>query len=231
MQFKTKWLLILSILVFPSVVYLFFLQGEANFDKPLEYIGPKTDSNYHTIPDFSFLNQFGDTISSDDYMGNVYVANFIFTTCPTICPVMTFHMTRIQQKLKKYPNFKLITHTINPEYDTPKVLFDYTKKMKIDSSLNNWNFVTGPTKDIYKMAKSYFVNATKDEKSPGGFLHSEYFVLVDKDGHVRSRKDDKGNVMGVYDGTSEYEVGLLIDDIKFLMYDHWYTAKKRNDEK
>lgn len=231
MQLKTKWFLILSILVFPSAVYLIFLQGEANFDKPLEFVGPKTDTTFHSIPDFKFLNQYGDTISSADYSGNVYVANFVFTTCPTICPVMTYQMSRIQQKMKNYPHFKLLSHTVNPEYDTPQVLLEYAHKMKVDTSLNNWNFATGSKESIYAMAPAYFVNAFEDQEAPGGFLHSEYFVLIDKDGHVRSRKDDKGNVMGVYDGTSEYEVGLLIDDIKFLMYDHWYSAKKRANEK
>lgn len=231
MQLKTKWLLIISILVFPSAVYLIFLQGEANFDKPLEFIGLKTDSTLHKIPEFTFINQYNDTISSVDYNGNVYVANFIFTTCPNICPQMTYQMTRIQQKMKNYPRFKLLSHTVNPEYDTPKVLREYANTMQVDTSLNNWNFVTGTKESIYAMAPAYFVNAFEDKDAPGGFLHSEYLVLIDKDGHVRSRKDDNGNVMGVYDGTSTYEVGLLIDDIKFLMYDHWYSAKKSANEK
>ena len=144
---------------------------------------------------------------------------------------MTYQMTRIQQKMKNYPRFKLLSHTVNPEYDTPKVLREYANTMQVDTSLNNWNFVTGTKESIYAMAPAYFVNAFEDKDAPGGFLHSEYLVLIDKDGHVRSRKDDNGNVMGVYDGTSTYEVGLLIDDIKFLMYDHWYSAKKRSNEK
>ena len=125
--------LILSILVF-LLVYLIFLQEKLILINH-EFPGPKSDTTFHSIPDFAFLNQYGDTISSDDYNGNVYVANFVFTTCPTICPVMTYQMSRIQQKMKNYPNFKLLSHTVNPEYDSPQVLLEYANEMQVDTSL------------------------------------------------------------------------------------------------
>ena len=98
-----KQVLIWSILILPSAIYIFLTTGKHNFVH-LPIVGPQTDSTYHTIPDFAFPNQFGDTITSKDYKGSIYVANFVFTTCPTICPVMTFQMRRVQQKFEEYPS-------------------------------------------------------------------------------------------------------------------------------
>lgn len=223
---KYKGLLAIIILILPTAIYVFLTYGKHNFAH-LPYVGPQTDSTYHSIPDFAFVNQFNDTISQSDYEGNIYLANFVFTTCPTICPVMTYNMRRVQQKMAQYPNFKILSHTVFPEYDTPEVLLEYANKMEAD--LSNWNFVTGNREDIYSIANSYFVNVMEDSTAQGGFLHSEYFVLVDKEGRIRARDDDNGNNIGVYDGTDDYEVGLLIDDIKVLMAEY-NLAKKDKDE-
>ena len=223
---KYKGLLAIIILILPTAIYVFLTYGKHNFAH-LPYVGPQTDSTYHSIPDFAFVNQFNDTISQSDYEGNIYLANFVFTTCPTICPVMTYNMRRVQQKMAQYPNFKILSHTVFPEYDTPEVLLEYANKMEAD--LSNWNFVTGNREDIYSIANSYFVNVMEDSTAQGGFLHSEYFVLVDKEGRIRARDDDNGNNIGVYDGTADYEVGLLIDDIKVLMAEY-NLAKKDKDE-
>ena len=223
---KYKGLLAIIILILPTAIYVFLTYGKHNFAH-LPYVGPQNDSTYHSIPDFAFVNQFNDTISQSDYEGNIYLANFVFTTCPTICPVMTYNMRRVQQKMAQYPNFKILSHTVFPEYDTPEVLLEYANKMEAD--LSNWNFVTGNREDIYSIANSYFVNVMEDSTAQGGFLHSEYFVLVDKEGRIRARDDDNGNNIGVYDGTDDYEVGLLIDDIKVLMAEY-NLAKKDKDE-
>ena len=223
---KYKGLLAALILVVPSAVYIFLSYGNHNFVH-LPYVMNQEDSTYYTIPNFEFINQSGDTVSRSDYEGNIYLANFVFTTCPTICPVMTYNMRRIQQKMAMYPGFKIISHSVFPEYDTPEVLMQYAKTMEAD--LSNWNFVTGKRQDIYNIAKYYFVSAMQDSTAEGGFLHSEYFVLVDKEGRIRAREDDNGNNVGVYDGTSDYEVGLLIDDIEVLMAEY-NLAKKVKDE-
>lgn len=225
---KYKGILAVLILILPSSIYIFLTYGNHNFAH-LPYVGPQTDSTYHSIPDFSFLNQNGDTISQSDYDGSIYLANFIFTTCPTICPVMTFNMRRIQQKMAQYPNFKILSHSVFPENDTPEVLLDYAIRMEVD--LSNWNFVTGNRQAIYAMAPYYFVNVMEDSGAEGGFLHSEYFVLIDKEGRVRAREDDNGNNIGVYNGTSDYEVGLLIDDIKVLMAEYKLAKKDKNESK
>jgi protein SCO1/2 len=225
---KYKGLLAILILILPTAIYVFLTYGKHNFTH-LPYVGPQTDSTYHSISDFAFVNQFSDTISQSDYEGNIYLANFVFTTCPTICPVMTYNMRRVQQKLAQYPNFKILSHTVFPKYDTPEVLLEYANMMEAD--LSNWNFVTGKREDIYSIANSYFVNVMEDSTAQGGFLHSEYFVLVDKEGRIRARDDDNGNNMGVYDGTDDYEVGLLIDDIKVLMAEYNLAKKDKNESK
>ena len=225
---KYKGLLAILILILPTVIYIFLTYGKHNFTH-LPYVGPQTDSTYHSIPDFAFVNQFNDTISQSDYEGNIYLANFVFTTCPTICPVMTYNMRRVQQKMAQYPNFMILSHSVFPEYDTPEVLLEYANKM--EANLSNWNFVTGNREDIYSIANSYFVNVMEDSTAQGGFLHSEYFVLVDKEGRIRARNDDNGNNIGVYDGTDDYEVGLLIDDIKVLMAEYNLAKKDKNESK
>ena len=178
---KYKGLLAILILILPTAIYVFLTYGKHNFTH-LPYVGPQSDSTYHCIPDFAFVNQFNDTISQSDYEGNIYLANFVFTTCPTICPVMTYNMRRVQQKMEQYPNFMILSHTVFPEYDTPEVLLEYANKMEAD--LSNWNFVTGNREDIYSIANSYFVNVMEDSSAQGGFLHSEYFVLVDKSASI-----------------------------------------------
>lgn len=226
MNKSIKRVVLLAVLILPSAIYIALTTGKHNFVH-LPIVGPQEEGSYHTIPDFAFINQNGDTITQEDYKGHVYVANFVFTTCPTICPVMTHQMKRVQERFEQYDDFMILSHTVNPDYDRPEVLMAYAQDMEAD--LSNWHFVTGTKKDIYAMAPYYFVNAMEDSVAPGGFLHSEYFVLVDKEGRIRAREDDQGNNMGVYDGTNEYEVGLLIDDIKVLMAEY-RLAKKKKDE-
>ena len=181
----------------------------------------------HQIPEFTFVNQHNDTINKSDYSGNIYVANFFFTTCPTICPIMTNKMKYVQDKLSVYPNIKFLSHSVNPGYDTPEVLSEYASRMQVD--LSNWNFVTGEKQQIYSIASSYFVNVTEDELAPGGFLHSEYFVLVDKEGNVRSGIDINGNPYGAYDGTNDAEMKTLVKDIRVLMAE--YKQKENRNAK
>ena len=222
-----KKIYLLLILVLPSAIYIILTTGKHNFIH-LPIVGPNSDSTFHKIPDFLFLNQFGDTISSSEYRGSIYVANFFFTTCPTICPPMTYQMLRIQQKIANDSTFKILSHSINPEFDTPEILLEYGEGYGAD--FKNWNFVTGNKESIHSIAKSYFINVMEDSLAPGGFLHSEYFVLIDKEGRIRSRKDDDGNILGVYNGTSPYEVGLLIDDIKVLMAEYSLSKKDKNEK-
>jgi len=191
-----------------------------NEETPLAFIGPQEIVGdkiiYHSIPEFKLSNQEKDSISNANLDGKVYIADFFFTTCPSICPIMTNNMVKIQRAFKGNENFALVSHTVNPENDNEEVLKDYAAEMHADTK--NWHFLTGEKEEIYQTAFSgYFANADEDELAPGGFLHSQYFILVDKQGRVRSGYDRQGNVKGVYDGTNDQDVLQLIGDIKTLL--------------
>ena len=189
-------------------------------NKSLAFIGPQEivngDTIFHTVPKFTLINQNSDSISNRDLEGKIYVADFFFTTCPSICPIMTNNLVKVQRAFKGNSEFALVSHTVNPEFDREEILREYAAKMHADTT--NWHFLTGSKDAIYNTAfNGYFANAGEDELAPGGFLHSEYFILVDKKGRVRSGYDKQGNVKGVYEGTNDQDVLQLINDIKELL--------------
>ena len=209
------------------MVYFYVTRGYNTFIK-LEVVG----GGDHTIPDFRFVNQNEAPIVNDSLKGNIYIANFFFTSCPTICPIMTKNMAYVQARLNVYPNVKFLSHTVDPANDTPARMISYIKYMKsknVNIDLSNWDFVTGNKEDIYDIAKAYFVNVSIDSLAPGGFLHSEYFILIDKEGRVRSGFDQHNNVVGVYDGTNEAQMKDLINDVKVLMAE--YKRPIKDNEK
>lgn len=213
-----KITLLFLLLVLPAIMYFYLTRGYNNFIK-LEVIG-EVD---YSIDDFSFINQDNDTITKDSLLGSIYVANFFFTSCPSICPTMTRNMSYLQDKLSVYPNIRFLSHTVDPDNDTPEKLINYVDLMQqknISIDLSNWDFVTGDKDKLYQSAANYFVNASVDSLAPGGFLHSEYFVLIDKQGRVRSGIDINGNIVGAYDGTNEVQMKDLINDINVLMAEY-----------
>jgi len=222
-----KITLLFLLLVLPAIMYFYLTRGYNNFIK-LEIIG---EADY-SIDDFSFINQDNDTITKDSLLGSIYVANFFFTSCPTICPTMTRNMSYLQDKLSVYPNIRFLSHTVDPDNDTPEKLVKYVDLMQqknISIDLSNWDFVTGDKDKLYQSAANYFVNASVDSLAPGGFLHSEYFVLIDKQGRVRSGIDINGNVVGAYDGTNEVQMKDLINDINVLMAEYKRPLKDAKD--
>ena len=177
--------------------------------QPLPIIGKKQINNQgeeidHTVSQFEFINQNNEKVTQEKFKNKVYIADFFFTSCKTICPKMTDQLTRVQKELRGEDYF-ILSHTVNPTYDTSSVLLDYSKRMNAD--LYNWDFVTGDAQKIYKQAASYQVIALKDTTVPIPFVHSEYLVLVDK----------KSRVRGLYDGTNIQEVNQLIKDTKWLI--------------
>lgn len=165
-----------------------------------------TDTIYHSVPDFKFANQNGDTVTAKDFAGKIYVTDFFFTTCPTICPIMKKKMLEVYKKYEGNPNFGILSHTIDPRHDSVAVLRQYAKDLGIKGT--QWQFVTGNRQQIYDMGqKHYLVTAQEDATSPGGFNHSAACILVDKQKHLR----------GMYDGTSDKEVAKLIEDIQILL--------------
>jgi protein SCO1/2 len=164
-----------------------------------------TDTIYHTVGDFKFLNQFKDTISETTVNNKIYVADFFFATCQSICPQMSTQLKRVQDEFKNDPDFLILSHSVNPKHDTSEVLEAYAAHY--GAIKNKWHFLTGSKSEIYDLAKfSYLVNALEDDGTPEGFLHSELFLLVDKEKRIR----------GMYDGTDSVQVNKLIEDIKTL---------------
>jgi protein SCO1/2 len=165
------------------------------------------DTVYHKIADFAFVNQDGDTISNSEVSGKVYVADFFFTSCPTICPIMKKEMLRVYDKYKSNPNFKILSHSIDPRHDTQEVLKDYSVKLGIPDA-STWNFLTGDSEKIFEIGQtSYLTTAMEDQNEAGGFLHSGAFLLIDQ----------KGRIRGVYDGTKTDQVDRLINDIPKIL--------------
>lgn len=160
---------------------------------------------YHTIADFNLINQNGETITHDFYKDKIYVADFFFTTCLTICPIMTDNMLHIQEKIKNDPEVLLLSHTVFPVADSVPVLKKYAvEKGVIDSK---WNLVTGDKKHIYDLArKSYLASKSDGDGGPYDMIHTENFVLVDKSRRIR----------GFYDGTDPAAIENLMDDLKIL---------------
>lgn len=171
------------------------------------YVDDNQDTVYHSIAEFAFVNQLGDTIRKEDMAGKVYVADFFFTTCPTICPIMKKEMLRVYEQFKGDPNFRILSHTIDPTHDTQAVLQDYADKLGVPDA-TTWNFLTGDQEKIFEIGQtSYLTTAMADDLEPGGFLHSGAFLLVDQQGRIR----------GVYDGTKTEQVDRLLADIPKLL--------------
>lgn len=165
------------------------------------------DTAYHEIAEFSFINQMGDTISKSDVTGKVYVADFFFTSCPTICPIMKKEMLRVFEQYKGDPEFLILSHSIDPVHDTQEVLKDFAEKLGVPDA-KTWNFLTGNPEKIFEIGQtSYLTTAMEDQNEAGGFLHSGAFVLVDQNGRIR----------GVYDGTKSDQVDRLLQDIPKLL--------------
>lgn len=195
-----------------SLIFLSYLMLSCMPKESLPIFGERrlegTDTVYHSIAPFRFINQDSMVVTNADVMGKIYVADFFFTTCRTICPIMKTQMLRVYKATAEMPDVLLLSHTIDPEYDTVALLHDYARRLGVDSK--RWNFVTGVKDSIYKIAQtSYFATALEDQTEPDGFIHSGAFLLIDRQGRIR----------GKYDGTKEQDVDRLVSDIKRLRRD------------
>lgn len=194
-------------------------------NEKLAYI--KINGEPRKVPDFAFLNQDSLLITNHDYKGKVYIVDFFFTSCPTICPKMTGNLVYLQNKLKDYKDFGIASFSINPKYDSPTRLKVYEERYKITNP--DWNLLTGDREDIYDLANAGFnIYAAENPNVPGGFEHNGYFALIDKDGYIRSRYDASGNPIIYYRGTigveekvdengEEEQINILLNDIKKLL--------------
>ncbi|TAI47346.1 SCO family protein [Flagellimonas allohymeniacidonis] len=197
------------------IIYLFYnaLQPKKNLPiyQPSMVSQELVDSTlhykkkYHSVSDFKLVNQNGDTITQNTYNGKIYVADFFFTTCPTICPIMTKNMAEIQTEILEDSDVMLLSHSVTPVIDSVAQLKKYAlEKGVVDSK---WNLVTGDKKQIYELArKSYLAVKTDGDGGPYDMIHTENFILVDKERRIR----------GFYDGTNSEEIQKLLVDLEIL---------------
>ena len=199
-----------------------------NFEKnikPLPYL--LMNNERKKVPEFNFVNQNGDLVSNNDYIGKVYIVEFFFTTCTTICPVMNTNLIHIQNSFTKFSDFGIASFSINPEYDTVDILNQYANENGIVNS--NWNLMTGDRSQIYKLANDGFnLYTAASSDFIDGFEHSGYFALIDKQGFIRCRNDEFGNPKIYYKGSVNYmdkldsngeaeEITILKEDLLKLL--------------
>lgn len=175
-------------------------------------VGDKFLKKFNQVPTFEFVDQNGDTITNQSLKGNVYIVDFFFTSCPTICGPMSHNLKQVQQQLKDYKDFKIVSISIDPEYDTQSVLKRYANRH--DAIDGTWHFVRGDQQATYQLARqgfSAYVAQSKDTLIK--FEHSGNFALVDRQGFIRSRKDAYGNWMMVYNGVQENDIPAQLTEI------------------
>ena len=199
--------LLLTLLAFSLIA----CGGKAPSNEPLPIIGnrlgvtEKGDTIFPTIPNFAFVDQNGDTVTNADFEEKIYVVDFFFTHCPTICPKVTAQLLRVYERFKDSATVRLLAHSIDPKRDSVGRLRDYAEKL--GAKAPKWHFVTGERDSIYSIADDYFSIAKEDPKSPGGFDHSGRLILVDKNRHVRS----------FCDGTDAEDVDRFMKDMEQLL--------------
>lgn len=212
-------ILIFGIFFIPKIVSR--IQKGTVVDIDRHAIGKETASSKSLVeigkvPHFKFVNQNNDTISNDNYANKVYLVEFFFTTCPSICPIMNSNLVKLQNAFSKSKDFGIASFTINPVHDTPEVLKAYADKYGVRNP--DWNMMTGDLKTIYELANTGFnLYAGANPNAEGGFEHSGFFALVDKNGYIRSRVDNFGNPIVYYDGTEDSGVKMLEQDIRLLL--------------
>ena len=179
-----------------------------NFEKNIESLPYLIiNDERKKVPGFKFVNQNGELISNEFYLGKVYIVEFFFTTCTTICPIMNTNLVHIQNSFTAFPNFGIASFSINPEYDTVNILSKYAKDNGIENP--NWNLMTGEADEIYELANDGFnLYTAASADFIDGFEHSGYFALVDKEGYIRCRQDEFGNPKIYYKGSVNFKEKL-----------------------
>lgn len=211
-------ILLFGILVIPKIIERIKNNDIVKGDR-LNTVSTHKESNLRKIgpaPKFLLTNQDNKEISNASYSGKVYVLEFFFSTCPTICPKMNANLKTVQQEFMGNQNFGVASITINPETDTAEVLKKHKEDLGIQSQ--NWHFLTGKKEYIYEIAnKGFNMYAGENAKANGGFEHSGLFALIDKEGNIRCREDEFGNPILYYDGLEEKGIKALKEDIKLLL--------------
>jgi len=208
-------MLILSIIIMTAIYNLHKPEPRLRVYQPNQFTKELVDSTlqrvrkFHKVDDFRLINQYGDTISQVDFKNKIYITDFFFTTCQTICPVMTKHMEQIQEAFKNDDEVLLLSHSVTPQIDDVERLHKYAAEH--NAIKGKWHLVTGDKKEIYRLARqSYFTTKTTGNGGPYDMVHTENFVLIDKEKRIR----------GTYDGTNPDEIEEAIEDIKILKQEY-----------
>lgn len=199
-----------------GITFIVLLFGIWAVPKIVDYFSEPELAVIGEVPPFSFTDQNGQTITNDSYKGKVYVAEFFFTTCPSICPIMNRNMVKVQNEFYGNPEMGIASFSIDPEYDTPEVLKEYADSYKVTNP--HWHMLTGNKEEIFKLANSGFnLYVGENNEIEGGFEHSGFFALIDQEGKIRSRYDENGNPIIYYDGLEAEGISMLIEDIELLL--------------
>ena len=214
-KFFAVVMFILSVIIMTTIYNLYKPEPRLKVYQPNEFTKELVDSTlqrvrkFHKIGDFKLVNQYGDTISQTDFKDKIYITDFFFTTCQTICPVMTEHMEQIQEAFEDDDEIMLLSHSVTPVIDDVERLNKYAKEH--NAIRDKWHLVTGDKKEIYRLARqSYFTTKTTGDGGKYDMVHTENFVLIDKEKRIR----------GTYDGTNPDEIEEAIEDIKILKQEY-----------
>lgn len=209
------------LIIIPLAFAMWFFKNKTE-QKPLrtlpffgkKRIEQKNDTTYHTIKPFMFVNQFNEKVTEKTIENKIYVTDFFFTTCQSICPIMSNQLERVYNEFKTRDDFLILSHTVAPEEDSVPVLMEYAKFHGVNDK--KWLFLTGEKKHLYDMARTaYLVNNDTGNGDEDDFVHTQNFALIDKEKHIR----------GMYDGTDSLDVNRLIIDIKLLIEEYDYKSK------
>ena len=218
-----KWVILLFMLAaVPSAIFLFW--GSVGNYTYLPYIGEREaiapgDTSYFTVPPFNFTDEDGQPFTDKEVQGKVLIVDFFFTRCTSICPKMSIQMQQLQLQLDgdEYDDVLFLSHTVDPEHDTPAVLKAYATRLEADPK--RWKFLTGNAPDIYRQGNlGYLLSASADSSAAENFVHTPQFVLVDKRHHIR----------GMYDGTNTDAMRDLMTDLKMLLHEEHDRAFEKN---
>ena len=216
-KYKYYWLLLMIPLVF--ILWFFINRNEQKPIRTLVYFGRKNtiqqgDTNYHTVKPFCFINQYNEKTTEETLKGKIYVADFFFTTCQSICPIMSTQLERVYKRFANNSSVMIVSHTVEPEIDSTEILRLYAKLHGVTN--HQWLFVTGEKKQLYDMARTgYLLNNETGNGDENDFIHTQNFALVDKEMHLR----------GFYDGTDTADVSRLITDMTLLLEEYEYKEK------
>jgi protein SCO1 len=215
-----KKLILAALLLLPVSMYLgsLLISGAVNF-RTLENIGQGPTAKGHPLRDFELTQSTGQPWTADSLDGKIAVVSFFFSSCPTICPAMNFHLKQAHDRMYAFKDVVFVSYSIDPETDTPPVLEAYKQRFDVGGS-QKWHFITGDREAIYQLAQAYFLTAMKDSAAEGGYTHSQSAVIIDWNGDIRTRMDDQNQILGAYDVSQPVQVDELVEDLRVLVKEY-----------